>query len=98
MFKLFRFLKPYWWQTIILLASIIAQVYTTLRLPAMMADIINNGIVPGDTNYIWMIGLKHNYIRPRIFKSFIHINGSCSYSHAIDVSQKPICRKGKAIF
>ena len=53
-----RFLKPYWWQVIILLFATGLQVYTTLRLPALMADIINNGIVPGDTDYIWMTGLR----------------------------------------
>ena len=58
MFKLFKFLKPYWWQVIILLLATALQVYTTLRLPALMADIINNGIVPGNTNYIWMTGLR----------------------------------------
>lgn len=56
MFKLFKFLKPYWWQVIILLAMTAAQVYTTLQLPALMADIINNGIVTGDINYIWQVG------------------------------------------
>lgn len=58
MLKLFRFLKPYWWQIIILLIATIAQVYTTLALPALMADIINNGIVPGNIDHIWMIGLQ----------------------------------------
>ena len=58
MFKLFKFLKPYFWQVVILVLATILQVYTTLRLPALMADIINNGIVPGDTNYIWMIGFR----------------------------------------
>ena len=58
MLKLMRFLKPYWWQVIILLFATGLQVYTTLRLPALMADIINNGIVPGDTDYIWMTGLR----------------------------------------
>ena len=58
MLKLMRFLKPYWWQVIILLLATGLQVYTTLRLPALMADIINNGIVPGDTDYIWMTGLR----------------------------------------
>jgi len=58
MFKLFRFLKPYWWQIIILLLTTALQVYTTLRLPALMANIINNGIVPGDTGYIWITSLK----------------------------------------
>ena len=58
MFKLFRFLKPYWWQVIILLLATVLQVYTTLRLPALMADIINNGIVEGNTDYIWQTGLR----------------------------------------
>ena len=58
MLKLMRFLKPYWWQVIILLFATGLQVYTVLRLPALMADIINDGIVPGDTDYIWMTGLR----------------------------------------
>ena len=48
MFKLMGYLKPYWWQVLLLLIAIVAQVYAALRLPALMADIINNGIVPGD--------------------------------------------------
>ena len=56
MFKLFKFLKPYWWQVLILLFATVVQVYTTLRLPALMAEIINNGIVPGDNNYILATG------------------------------------------
>ncbi len=56
MFKLLRFLKPYWWQVLILVLSTAGQVYTTLQLPALMADVINNGIVPGDINHIWQIG------------------------------------------
>ncbi|MBQ2623022.1 ABC transporter ATP-binding protein [Candidatus Saccharibacteria bacterium] len=58
MLKLFRFLRPYWWQVIILLLATGLQVYTTLRLPALMAEIINKGIVPGDTGYIWMTGIR----------------------------------------
>ena len=57
MFKLFKFLKPYWWQVIILVLATAVQVWTTLRLPALMADIINNGIVPGNTEHIWQNGL-----------------------------------------
>ena len=56
MLKLFKYLKPYWWQVIILLLATAVQVYTTLRLPALMAEIINDGIVPGDTDHIWQIG------------------------------------------
>ncbi|MDO4526878.1 MAG: ABC transporter ATP-binding protein [Candidatus Saccharibacteria bacterium] len=57
MLKLLRFLKPYWWQVVILLLATTGQVYTTLQLPAMMADIVNQGIVPGDVDKIWQVGL-----------------------------------------
>lgn len=56
MFKLMRYLKPYWWQVLILIFAIVAQVYTTLQLPALMADIINNGIVPGNMDRVWQDG------------------------------------------
>ena len=56
MLKLLRFLKPYWWQVIILLLSTAGHVYTTLQIPALMADIINDGIVPGNMDKIWQIG------------------------------------------
>ena len=58
MLKLFHFLKPYWWQIILLTIATVVQVYTTLMLPALMADIINKGIVDGDVGYIWMVGLE----------------------------------------
>ena len=56
MLKLLRFLRPYWWQVLILFLSTVAQVYATLQLPALMADIINNGIVPGNMDKIWQDG------------------------------------------
>ena len=56
MLKLLKYLKPYWWQVVLLLFSTGTQVYTTLQLPAMMADIINNGIVPNDMGRIWQDG------------------------------------------
>lgn len=58
MLKLLKHLKPYWWQVILLLLATALQVYTTLRLPALMAEIINDGIVPGNTDRIWQIGLS----------------------------------------
>lgn len=58
MFKLLRYLKPYWWQAGLLLLLTGAQVYTTLQLPALMAQIINEGIVVGDTDFIWKIGIN----------------------------------------
>ena len=58
MFRLFRYLRPYWLQAIILIVTTGAQVYSTLRLPALMAGIINDGIVKGDSVVIWNIGLQ----------------------------------------
>ncbi len=58
MFRLFRYLKPYWWQVLVLIAATGFQVYMTLRLPALMAEIINDGIVKEDVGMIWMVGGK----------------------------------------
>lgn len=57
MFKLLKYLKPYWWQVILLFATIAIQVWTGLQLPALMADIVNNGIVAQNIDYIWQAGL-----------------------------------------
>lgn len=58
MLKLFKYLKPYWWQVILLVLSIGGQAYLTLRLPALMADIVNYGITAGNQSYIFTTGLK----------------------------------------
>lgn len=58
MLKLFRYLKPYWWQIIILLCAVAGQVWSALQLPALMASIVNDGIVAGDIDFIWGAGIK----------------------------------------
>ncbi len=58
MLKLLRYLKPYWWQIVILLVAIGIQSWSIIQLPAIMADIVNNGIVAQDLNYVWMAGVK----------------------------------------
>ena len=58
MLKLARYLKPYWWQCILLVLSMGAQTYLTLQLPALMADIVNNGITAGNESLILNVGLK----------------------------------------
>lgn len=40
----------------VLLAATATQVYTTLQLPALMANIINNGIVPSNMDVVWQNG------------------------------------------
>ncbi len=58
MFKLLRFLKPYWFQTTILVLAIGAQSWLTLMLPAKMSVIVNQGIGQGNEEIIWQVGLE----------------------------------------
>ena len=56
MFKLLKYLKPYWWQAIVLVASIGIQTWGVLMLPSLMSEIVNDGIVNNDTAKIWSLG------------------------------------------
>jgi ATP-binding cassette, subfamily B, multidrug efflux pump len=51
-----RFLRPYWRQLIIVLALLLVQAIANLYLPDLNADIINNGVVKGDTDYVLRTG------------------------------------------
>ncbi len=52
-----RFLRPYSWRTILVVDLVAFQAIESLYLPNLYADIINNGVVMGDTNYIWRTGV-----------------------------------------
>ncbi len=56
MIKLFRLLKPYTASIVAILVLVFAQTLSELYLPTLMADIVDKGIVNGDTNYIIRIG------------------------------------------
>ncbi len=56
MIKLLRFLKPYRPILVLVILLAFAQALANLYLPTLMADIVDNGIVKGDTNYIWRTG------------------------------------------
>jgi ATP-binding cassette, subfamily B, multidrug efflux pump len=58
MLKLFRFLKPYALSIAAILALTFVGVMADLSLPNLMADIINKGVMNGDTAYIVKIGLR----------------------------------------
>lgn len=58
MLKLFRYLKPYWWQVVILLGAVATQVWSALQLPALMASIVNDGIMVGNIDFVWGAGAK----------------------------------------
>ena len=59
MIKARSFFKPYIIPIILIFTLIFIQVvYSDLALPDYMSNIINNGIINGDTNYILNIGFK----------------------------------------
>ena len=50
------FLRPFALQSGLVVVLLIAQAGTSLYLPDLNADIINNGVVTGDPGYIWRTG------------------------------------------
>lgn len=56
MIKLFRFLKPYAHYVAAVIILLFFQVMAELYLPNLMSDIVDKGIMNGDTNYILKIG------------------------------------------
>ncbi|MBB3110656.1 ATP-binding cassette subfamily B protein [Paenibacillus phyllosphaerae] len=56
MLKLFRFMKPYRIAVLFTLVLVFLQTLSDLYLPTLMADIVDKGVVSGDTPYIWQIG------------------------------------------
>lgn len=51
-----KFLRQYRGQLLIVVGLTSVQALGTLSLPALNADIIDKGVVTGDTDYIWRIG------------------------------------------
>ncbi len=51
-----KFLLPYRRLLLIVVALTVVQVMATLFLPTINADIIDKGIIPGNTGYIWRLG------------------------------------------
>ena len=51
-----RFLAPYRWPLVFVMALLLVQAIANLYLPELNADIINNGVARGDTDYILRTG------------------------------------------
>jgi ATP-binding cassette subfamily B multidrug efflux pump len=57
MIALFRqYLPPYRWPIVLVLLLLLVQAIANLYLPELNADIINNGVAKGDTDYILRTG------------------------------------------
>jgi len=53
---LMPYLTKYKKSTALLCVLLFVQVMGTLYIPTLIADIVNNGIVKGDVNYVWKVG------------------------------------------
>ncbi len=56
MIRLYRYIKPFTLSILAVLVLVFLQTLAELYLPTLMADIVDTGIVKGDTNYIIRIG------------------------------------------
>ncbi|MGE7763003.1 ABC transporter ATP-binding protein [Peribacillus sp. NPDC097895] len=56
MIKILKNLSVYKWIILAVFGLVFIQSMSDLFLPTLMADIIDKGVVPGDTPYIWKIG------------------------------------------
>lgn len=56
MTRLFRFLKPYMGEIFIILIFLFGQAMAELYLPTLMSEVVNNGMLKGDTRYILRFG------------------------------------------
>jgi ATP-binding cassette subfamily B multidrug efflux pump len=51
-----RYLRPYQWPILLVMVLLLVQAIANLYLPELNADIINNGVAKGDTDYILRTG------------------------------------------
>jgi ATP-binding cassette subfamily B multidrug efflux pump len=56
MLRLFRFLWPASLSILLVFGLVFVQSLANLYLPTLLADIVNNGIITGNSNYIWNTG------------------------------------------
>ncbi len=56
MIKLLKLLKPFIWSVVWVLTFLFLQAILELYLPTLMSDVVNNGMMKGDTGYIWSFG------------------------------------------
>ena len=57
MLKSIKYLKPYFWQCLLIVLGVALQVYTALELPALSSDIMNKGVAESNMGFIFQAGL-----------------------------------------
>ena len=56
--RIVKYLKPYIWQILLVLALVFVQAMTDLKLPDYMSKIVNEGVLLGDNGVILSTGLE----------------------------------------
>ncbi len=56
MLKIFRFFKPYLFPFFAILLVLFGQAMAELYLPTLMSDVVNEGMMKGNSGYIWKYG------------------------------------------
>ena len=57
MLKSIKYLKPYFWQCLLIVLGVALQVYTALELPALSSDLMNKGVAESNMSFIFQTGL-----------------------------------------
>ena len=57
MLKSIKYLKPYFWQCLLIVLGVALQVYTALELPVLSSDIMNKGVAESNMGFIFQTGL-----------------------------------------
>ena len=57
MLKSIKYLKPYFWQCLLIVLGVALQVYAALELPALSSDIMNKGVAESNMGFIFQTGL-----------------------------------------
>ena len=52
-----KYLKPYFWQCLLIVLGVALQVYTALELPALSSDLMNKGVAESNMSFIFQTGL-----------------------------------------
>ena len=58
MYKIFKYLLPYWWQILLVIVTTYGNVWASLQLPTLMSNIVNKGILGNDQSYIISEGVR----------------------------------------
>ena len=98
--RFYRYLRPYALQVFITLVLVLMQSLAELALPSLMADIVDNGVVRGDTALIWRTGgrmllialvgavcaLVSGYLSAKVSSAYGRDLRSTVFSHATSLS------------